>query len=36
MTMTYDEPTNDNPSPDEIKNILERSKRTAIVGLSPK
>ena len=36
MPMTYDEPTNDNPSPDEIKNILERSKRTAIVGLSPK
>lgn len=36
MTMTYDEPTNDNPSPDEIKNILERSKRTAIIGLSAK
>jgi predicted CoA-binding protein len=29
-------PTNDNPSPDEIKSILERSKRIAIVGLSPK
>jgi predicted CoA-binding protein len=34
--MTQDKPTNDNPSPDEIKNILERSKRIAIVGLSPK
>ena len=36
MTMTPNKPTNDNPSPDEIKNILTRSKRIAIVGLSPK
>ncbi len=34
--MPPNKPTNDNPSPDEIKNILERSKKIAIVGLSPK
>lgn len=34
--MPPNKPTNDNPSPDEIKSILERSKRIAIVGLSPK
>jgi predicted CoA-binding protein len=36
MTLTHDEPTYDNPTPDEIKNILEGSKKIAIVGLSPK
>ncbi len=36
MTMTPNKPTNDNPTPGEIKNILKRSKRIAIVGLSPK
>ena len=36
MTDASNSPTNDNPSSDEIKNILERSKRIAIVGLSPK
>ncbi len=34
--MPPNKPTNVNPSPDEIKNILERSKKIAIVGLSPK
>ncbi len=34
--MPPNKPTNDNPSPDEIKNILERSKKIAIVGLSAK
>ncbi len=34
--MPPNKPTNDNPSPDEIKNILERSNKIAIVGLSPK
>ena len=34
--MTHDKPTHDNPSPDEIKNMLEKSMRIAIVGLSPK
>ncbi len=36
MTLTPNNPTHDNPSPDEIKNILERSKKIAIVGLSAK
>ena len=34
--MTHNESIIDNPSPDEIKGILERSKIIAIVGLSPK
>lgn len=34
--MPPNKPTNVNPSPDEIKNILERSKKIVIVGLSPK
>ena len=34
--MTQNESIIDNPSPNEIKGILERSKIIAIVGLSPK
>jgi predicted CoA-binding protein len=31
-----DKPTHNNPSSEEIRNILDRSKKIAIVGLSPK
>lgn len=34
--MNQNEPTHNNPAIDEIKDILKRSKRIAIVGLSPK
>jgi predicted CoA-binding protein len=36
MTDIKRELPRDNPSLDEIKGILERSKKIAVVGLSPK